>query len=165
MPNFVPMIPIYSFIDMTFLVSEYCFNRKQEPFNVFGRGWDKELKLTEAQLVKIVDELIDLPPEDEASFEQRQHYLDLALDDDQKAEICLLCAEKESEIIGEYLKLEVALANAEPGRRKAIASKLKHTEGHMLSAAKASLLTCMVEDHRLRGNIRYLKRHLEGEKE
>ena len=122
------------------------------------------MKLTEAQLVKIVDELIDLPPEDEASFKKQQHYLDLALDEDQKAEICLLCAEKESEIIGEYLKLEVAMAKAAPAKKKAIASQLKLAEDHMMSAARASLLTCMVEDHRLRGNIRYLKHYLKGAK-
>ena len=123
------------------------------------------MKLSEAQLSKIVDELIDLPPEDEESFREKQHYLDLALDEDQKAEICLMCAEKESEIIGEYLKLEVALSRAEPGKRKVLASRLKAAEDHMLSAARASLLTCMVEDHRLRGNIRYLKHYLKEAKQ
>ncbi|NRA45510.1 MAG: hypothetical protein HRU09_11200 [Oligoflexales bacterium] len=122
------------------------------------------MKLTDAQLAKIVDELIDLPPEDEDSFKQRQHYLDLALNEEQKAEICLLCAEKESEIIGEYLKLEVAMAKAEPAKKKALTTELKLAEDHMLSAARASLLTCMVEDHRLRGNIRYLKHYLKGQK-
>ena len=122
------------------------------------------MKLTDAQLAKIVDELIDLPPEDEDSFKQRQHYLDLALNEEQKAEICLLCAEKESEIIGEYLKLEEAMAKAEPAKKKALTTELKLAEDHMLSAARASLLTCMVEDHRLRGNIRYLKHYLKGQK-
>lgn len=120
------------------------------------------MKLTEAQLSNIVDKLIDLGPEDEVSFQKQQDYLDLALDQDQKADICLLCAEKESEIIGEFLKLEVALEKAKPDERQSIAIQLKNAENQMQSAARASLLTCMVEDHRLRGNIRFLKHYLKG---
>lgn len=120
------------------------------------------MKLSPLDLEKIVNRLIAIPPEDEKTFQEKQKYLEMALDQEQKCDIFLMSAEKESEIINQFLCLEVEYENASKDEKPLLKVQLSNLEKKIEAAAKVSILCKMVEDHSLRGNIRYLKRFLEG---
>lgn len=118
------------------------------------------MNLNSTDLEKIVDNLIESPPSTQDEFLEKQKYLELALSEDQKAEVFLLCAEKESKIIHQYLYVEVALQNAKASQKDELQCQLSELKDKMQSAAKISMLASFVEDHKLRGNIRFVQNYL-----
>ena len=120
------------------------------------------MKLNYSQLEDMVNQIIDVPPGNEEEFDERRKYFNLALDEEQKAEAFLISAKKESELIGEYLRLEVELENAPAPEREQVRRELLRQEKRIRAAANATLLVSVAEDHRLRGNIRYLKNYLKN---
>ena len=118
------------------------------------------MTLTYSQLEDIVEKLIEAPPTDEESFQEQKKYLELALSDEQKAEAFLISSRKESELIGDFLKMEIELESLPVTEKAKMRLSLQHQEEKMIAAARATMLLSMVEDHRIRGNLRFMKNYL-----
>lgn len=120
----------------------------------------EKLNLTYSQLEEIVEKLIETPPKNEESLQENKKYLDLALSDEQKAEAFLISSRKESELIGEFLRMEIELESAPAAEKADLRQSLRCQEEKMIAAARATMLLSLVEDHRIRGNIRFMKNYL-----
>lgn len=118
------------------------------------------MTLTYSQLEDIVEKLIEAPPTDEESFQEQKKYLELALSDEQKAEAFLISSRKESELIGDFLKMEIESESLPVTEKAKMRLSLQLQEEKMIAAARATMLLSMVEDHRIRGNLRFMKNYL-----